>query len=215
MKLDVEISKKLLSREEFMNFFKKTEVLEFCKACDNYGKNHSCPEFEFSVEEYLAPYDFMLVVITIVHKKSVEGIIEYILENRLDSKVVKRYQGEDTNPNSEVSMYIFEKVKDFISDKLLSIENELVDSLSLYPGSCTICDYCEKEYNRPCNNMSKMRYSLEALGFMVSEIYENLGVELLWSIDGIPEKLTSCSGLMLKNELDASLLLENHITIDI
>lgn len=204
MKIKVKIKKEILTRKDFMKFYKKDQVVEFCKSCNNYMRNHSCPDFEFLPEEYLQPYEQMMVILTEIDSKDINGNMEYFKKVVNESNEANRY-GHSGDFESEflnlLSIYIFEKTKKYMSRRILQYESKIKGSLGLFPGSCSLCGVCEKEYNRVCKYPDKMRYSLEALGFMVSDFYNNVfNQELKWSLGELPDKLTTCSAILFVSD---------------
>lgn len=56
--------------------------------------------------------------------------------------------------------------------------------LVLIAGNCDYCELCVKVDRKPCAYPDKMKYSLESLGFHVSELCEKeLGVSLEWNAE--------------------------------
>jgi predicted metal-binding protein len=200
LKINLKIKKEVISKSQYMKYYKKDTVVEFCKACNNYMKNHSCPDFDFLTEDYLEPYDKMLILLTEIDSKEIRDNIEYFKGVVYESKEAKRY-GHDGDFDSQfinfLSVYIFEKTKNFMSKKILKYEDQVKGALGLFPGSCSLCSVCEKENNKPCVYPDKMRYSLEALGFMVSDFYDEVfNQEIIWSQGELPSKFTSCSAIL-------------------
>lgn len=62
--------------------------------------------------------------------------------------------------------------------------NQIAERLPVYvliAGNCEICDTCSKGAGMPCVYPEQMKYSLESIGFHVSDICEHiLGKSLKW-----------------------------------
>lgn len=106
-------------------------------------------------------------------------------------------------------MYAFNDIKDQMTDKLIEIEKDIDNTVGLPPGSCTKCVTCLKQQGEPCISPETLRYSLEALGFMVSDIYKQcLDLELGWAKGELPAAFYSCSALMTKEKIDGTMILD-------
>ena len=203
MEVKTEIFAVQIPMNQLMMSHKREEVLNYCRNCGNYMKNYSCPDFEFDILEYLSNYNYATVIMTKVDSEFISESIdnEYLKDMSCDSKVLRDYEREnpdvDMDLNSKISMFMFNEIKDYMTDKLLDMENYYPNSVSLPPGSCTRCDVCFKKENSKCNAPEKLRYSLEALGFLVSDIYRDIfESELGWAKGKLPESFNTCSAFL-------------------
>ena len=74
---------------------------------------------------------------------------------------------------------------------------------TLVAGNCQICESCSKSEGQPCRFPDLMRYSLESVGFHVSEICEDvLGESLVWQTEN-PKYMAVAGILLEEKELDA------------
>ncbi len=54
-----------------------------------------------------------------------------------------------------------------------------------------------------CVHKDKLRYSLEALGFLVSDIYERFfDMQLGWTENELPESFNTCSAILSGEQID-------------
>ena len=83
-----------------------------------------------------------------------------------------------------------------------SLGRALIEMSKRYPvevliaGNCFLCKPCTKVSGQPCVHPAQMKYSLESLGFHVSDICENLlGVSLEWDTEN-PTYLATAAVLL-------------------
>jgi len=211
MEITIEVEIVQTSMEALMSCQNRAEVLGFCQNCSNYKKNYTCPEFSFELEDYLAPYNYVALVMTTIKKDSFVDDLENLKKHHYKSQVSKNYKRDYPDRSmsweEEFSMYLFNCVKDDVAGSLISIENKVDTALSIPPGSCTRCSICKRVSGEPCIFAKSLRYSLEALGFKVSDIYETFfNKSLDWAGDGLPETFDTCSAIFSKNVLDLDIL---------
>lgn len=209
MNIPVSVDVRLLSKDELMKTYEPEEVLGYCHACDNFEKNHSCPVFSFETKDYLQDYNYAFVIMTTIESKIIEEQKEALAAKHYPSQVYENYLRTATDDqkdfNMMVSMYAFNTIKDEVTERLLRLENIFEGTLSLPPGSCTYCSLCSKQLGKECVRLKDLRYSLEALGFLVSSIYDRVfGKSLTWVEDGLPETFDTCSVLMSKEKLEVN-----------
>ncbi|MBE6413836.1 MAG: hypothetical protein E7035_04700 [Verrucomicrobiaceae bacterium] len=161
--------------------FKLPELL--CGNCPAYNKRWACPPFSFSANEIIADKKFAnLVAIKI--KPTQKNLLPRI---------------------------IIDEARIFFDALFYDIEALYKGSILLLAGSC-ICEQsenCPKQKNLPCVQKDKMRYSLEALGYDVTKISEELlNTKILWQTDVQPEYFTLvyciCSDFDISDEIKIS-----------
>ncbi len=207
MKVNANMHIECVPMEELRTCHKLSEVLGYCTQCSNYRSNHSCPDFDFEVEALLDTYAHAVIIMTRIDTGEIRAQLDLLKKRSFDSAVYDRYASDletaDGGWKTKLSMYVFEAVKDQMTEKLLAVERQVPESLSLPPGACTRCKTCLKTRGLPCTEPNKLRYSLEALGFLVSDIYHKIyGFELQWSANDIPESFDTCSALLVKTPLE-------------
>ena len=212
MILPVKTRVKQISKDELFQFNKQEEVITYCQNCSNYKKNHSCPDFAFDAESLLAPFTHATIILTEIDTEPIRENWDQMEASMFSSRILTNYANKKKKEMplaSIISMYAFEAVKNEMADRLLELENAFEPAFSLPPGSCTRCEVCTKEQGKSCRYPDKLRYSLEALGFLVSEIYkEHFQMELGWAAGELPECFCTCSVLMSDKEIDETWLMK-------
>jgi len=179
MKTKVEYSVQKLSIDELMRFFYEEKVEGYCKNCPNYNKRYTCPPFEFSKIEYIRKFNQVFIIGSKWYKEDIPK--ELWDKNKI--------------------LDAFESMREQVSKIVLDYEKEILGSEALLIGTCTNCEICNKVIDKPCKNKQKQRYSLEALGFLVSDIAKNvLNTEILWQKEGMIDYHFSVSAILLKSE---------------
>lgn len=160
---------------ELMERFRNVErFIAFCRECPNYGRSWACPPFEFDADAYLSRWRYARVIATRITPVA-EGL-----------------------PVSEASR--------FIRGERLRLDNELLVSEAgtggrafSFVGSCLYChdNECTRPCGLPCRHPERIRPSLEAFGFDIAAITEELfSFRLLWPCNGqLPSYLTIVTAL--------------------
>ncbi len=200
MKLPVKVQIKQISKAELMKSHRFEEVLGYCQHCSNYNKNHSCPDFSFEAEALLMPFNYATIILTQIDSEPIRNNWDQMTAAMFPSRIIENYvkeEDEELPLASVISMFAFEEIKNQMADRLLSLEKQLDSALSIPPGCCTRCHSCTKNDGKSCVYPEKLRYSLEALGFLVSDIYiRYFDLELGWASEELPKRFCSCSVLM-------------------
>lgn len=147
-----------------------------CRACPGFASTWSCPEFDFSPEDYWK--DFLL--------------FHLIVE--------KVYNQGSCSPDEAQERLSIEKA--LFNAKMLLKETQFPGSTALVAQECIHCKRCARLMNKPCTHPEIMRYALESLGMLaVNLVKDKFGFELLWS-DGksIPEYYLLVGGILLKKD---------------
>lgn len=163
------------------NYVDVPKFLSYCKKCDSYGKNWSCPEFNFDAEELWKKYKYVYIIGTKV-------IFDKDAINSLENMDVVKEQMQEA----------LWKEKKVLMEKLWKLEEDYSGAISLSAGSCKLCKTCQRQIDKPCIHPDKMRYSIESIGGDVGKTLSKLlGIELQWAKDGkLPEYYTLVSGLL-------------------
>ncbi len=166
--------------KHLLDYHKPEEVFGYCKRCPKYGQFWSCPPYDFDILEHINKFTFATII----------GV-------RID--LVKKDTKEDTIND------FFEK-RQKLSIKLLELEKLHNNTEVLYGGNCSFCEVCSRPSDIPCIAPDKKRFSLESLGFKVSDITEDLlGEKLQWSKGGdLPKYLMSVFAVFSKVKIDVS-----------
>lgn len=170
---------------------------EYCRACPNYNKTWSCPEFDFDPVSYWKRYDTLHLI----------GEKIYLPVNLLSGS----YSSQESSRLTAKIMGIF---KNSLAEELLQMEKEKRGSISLSGGYCTECSReqkmkdtgkqmidsssCTRSRGLPCRHPERMRYSIEALGGNVGlTVTKYLHQKLLWMEEGkMPEYYMLVLGLL-------------------
>lgn len=199
--LPLSVKVKTVSTEALFKTFNRKEVLGYCQQCSNYGNNYSCPDFDFDEEVELKAYPWVTLILTIASTEPLKQQWGLLSTKQFESQVSELHGGASVV--SSVAIQAFNEIKDPMAEVLLEIEGAILDSLSSPPGSCTRCQFCLKSNGKACVYPKQLRYSLEAYGFLVSEIYkEFFALALEWSNNTLPDAYHSCSALFSKTPLD-------------
>jgi predicted metal-binding protein len=163
-----ELTQTIFTEELIRHFRNEEEVSGYCRECENFGKSWGCPPFDFDVEDRLKQYKEVLLVAT---------------------KITPKEQGLPLNAAQELIL----PERRRIDKRLLELEKEHSGLACSYVGKCYYCaeESCSRVCGLPCRHPHLVRPSLEAYGFDVALISQELfGIKLRWSKDGLlPEYL--------------------------
>ena len=165
--------------DEYFNSYVDVEKFqELCKDCEHYGKNWSCPPFDFDIEEYWMSFN-KLKIIAFKFDFSEEELAKTYSDRELDFILKK-----------------FERMKVKLMNDIYALENE--DSVALFLGRCNLCMKCTREFGMPCKMPFKLRYSIESLGGDVDRTIKDLfGFEIIYASNNkLPEYLIFVGGLL-------------------
>ncbi len=170
---------------------------EYCRACPNYNKTWSCPEFDFDPLDYWKRYQTLHLIGEKIY------LPEYLTSGS--------YSPQDTARMTARIMGIY---KNDLAEELLQMEKGKPGSVSLSGGYCSQCaqeqrgdeseeqmidsSFCTRTKGRPCRHPNRMRYSIEALGGNVGlTVTKYLHQKLLWMEEGkLPEYYMLVLGLL-------------------
>lgn len=176
-------------------YFNREKTLGYCKACPNFSKYWSCPPYVFDEAIFLKQFKYMHII-----GRQYE-VSREDLRNIRDPKAVETYCTDK-----------LQAIKVMTWKTLLEIENEVDGVIGLIPGNCPICETtgmeCARKINQPCRNPSLMRYSLESLGFNVTDLLKyEVGMTIKWGDTyRLPEVLTSVSAILCNEEIPKEVL---------
>lgn len=165
-----------VSMDELKKYYKPNQVIDYCKECPSYGKLWSCPPHDFSTFDFLSEFR---------NAKIISGKI-----------VIDKSQVNINTLKEDVGKIFFEARKEF-SDNLISQEAD--NSVAFIAGNCYKCSDCTRLIGGKCIKQDKMRYSLESVGFFVSDITSNiLNQEIQWVKDSVPDYLITVGALFYR-----------------
>ncbi len=202
MELSLNILIKSISREDLMDACHLKTVRGYCQSCMNFQKNYSCPPHAPEGEAYTKPYTHITLIASTLDTQQLTAELDYIKSQTYDSETLRSYKSAETDVFAEVSMYSFDVIKHTLSAKLLSLEPQF-DAVSMPPGKCSLCDPCALRQQLPCRHPNDVRFSLESLGFLVSELLnEQFDLELGWAKGAFPPYFITLSALASNAPID-------------
>lgn len=172
------IKVKTTTIKELLKYHKPEEIFGHCKRCPKYGQFWSCPPYDFNLMEHINKFSFASII-----------AVRIYLSSRVHEEAINEF---------------FEK-REKLSNSLMEIESQKNGSEILYGGNCTYCKVCSRTNGESCIAPKMKRFSLESLGFKVSEILESLMKEKLqWSKgSSTPEYLMSVYAIFSSNEISS------------
>lgn len=164
-----------------MVYSKPEEIHGYCGRCPNYNQFWSCPPHNHSVQDYLSRYNWAYMIGTKVYLNGLVG---------------------DLDP-----LEYYHKIKMDLNSWLISKEPTYPNSEVLISGHCQICQTCSRPANVKCSVPSKRRYSLESLGFKLSDLLNDcFGDGLQWKGSEVPQYLYIITGLLSASEVNSESL---------
>ena len=159
-----------------------------CGNCPAYNKRWACPPF-------ITEND------TIITSKKNANLVSIKIKPTKKNNIPKK---------------IIDEARVFLDELFYKLEALNLNSTLLLAGSC-ICNFadnCPKLKKLPCVRKNKMRYSLEAFGYDVTKISEEiLDTKILWQTDIQPEYFTLV--YCICSDFDISKEIKNYLSNDI
>ena len=169
--------------EEFVENYVDVEHFQgLCKECEDYGKNWSCPPFDFDVMEIWNTFEKLKIIAFKIDFDEEELSREYDVRE-LDF-ILKRV----------------ERMKIKLMNEIYALEDE--NSYGLFLGKCNLCMKCTREFGMPCKMPFKMRHSIESLGGNVDKCIEDIfGFKILYAQNiHLPEYIIYVGGLLYEKK---------------
>ncbi len=168
---------------EFVERYVDVEKFQgLCTDCEDYGKNWSCPPFDFDVMDFWDSFDKLKLIAFKMDFDDDELSNEYS-DKELDF-ILKR----------------LERMKVKLMNDIYVLEDE--NSYALFLGKCNLCMKCTREFGMPCKMPFKMRYSIESLGGNVDQCIEDIfGFEIHYAQNNrLPEYLIFVGGVLYEKK---------------
>ncbi len=162
--------------------FKLAQLM--CGNCPAYNKRWACPPFEMQTKD-------------IVPNKKFANLVAIKIKPTQKNISPKK---------------IIDQARSFLDELFYEFESSNSNHILLLAGSCicSLAENCPKQKNIPCVKKEKMRYSLEALGYDVMKISEELlNIKILWQTDVQPEYFTLV--YCICSDSDISCYLKEHL----
>lgn len=186
---------------ELLNYYKPETINNYCKKCEKFNKVWSCPTFNFDTIDYINKYKFAYIIayrINITAQNNIEDDFNFIKEFIPE---VTEYKDDF----DKIFKTLYYSARLHLDKLLLNLEKDFKSSLAIFSGRCLFCKVCQKEYGLKCLNENNLKYSLEALGFDVSDILKSLlNIEIQWSKESSSQYVTCVSALFSKEEINIS-----------
>jgi len=162
---------------ELMLYYKPEEIHGYCRQCPNHNQYWSCPPHNNSIQDYLSQFNWAYIMGTRVFLNSLPVSMDPI----------KHYHERKKNINLW----------------LINEESRFTDSTVLISGHCEICPTCSRQVGECCSEPSKQRYSLESLGFKISDLITTyFNDNLQWKGSKVPDYLYIVTGLLSASRIE-------------
>lgn len=169
----------LVTRADLLRHHDPVRVQGYCRTCEKHGRFWSCPPFTVSPLTEFAAWTHAVVVcrrIPLAPGTTKEQMLERFLSSRVG-----------------------------FGELMRGLEARSAAVTALIAGHCSGCAECTRAEDQPCRTPERLRYSLEAVGFDVTALTENLaGIKLHWPQTGIPDYLTTVGALLCPDETVAA-----------
>lgn len=161
----------LATRDALLRHHDPERVQGYCRTCEKHGRFWSCPPFTISP---------LLGFPAWTH-----GVI-----------VCRRIQVE-AGTTTEQLVDRFQLARVGFGELIRRLEAPFARVTALVAGHCAGCADCTRGEGKPCRAPSRLRYSLEAVGFDVTGLVEGLaGLKIHWPKSGLPDYLTTVGALL-------------------
>ena len=179
MKKTLNYTIRTISIESLKRYYKPEEIISHCQHCPRYGLNWSCPPHDFNVLEYIARFKLAYIIGV---KVPLSGF----------------------SKKAEAIGY-YHECRHAVNQRLLQYELEISGSVVLIAGHCDLCANCFRQVSLECAYPDQRRYSLESLGFKVSEMMADIFDDRLqWATGQTPDHLYIVSGILSNSTCDVS-----------
>ncbi len=159
----------IVSKADMMRYHDPVRIQDYCRSCEKFGLFWSCPPFEEQPLAQLPEWTHAVLV------------------------TQKTFLTAGTSKDDLIQQFL--DARQILGDMMIEWENG--DSVAVVAGHCFGCTVCTRSKGVACCTPSKMRYSLEALGFDVTGLAEGLaGVTMHWPISGVPDYLITVGALL-------------------
>ncbi|WP_319241909.1 DUF2284 domain-containing protein [uncultured Propionivibrio sp.] len=172
MSIPAKLLTAVVGKTDLMRHHDIDRIQGYCRDCGMYGKFWSCPPFDHQPLTALPEWTHAVLVMwqTPVH---IPDDLNALIEQ---FQAARRQLGE------------------------ILIDYESLGSTAVIAGQCFGCSDCVRGRGAACCSPTRMRYSLESLGFDVSTMTEEfVGHRLAWAADKTPDTLTLVGALLCRN----------------
>lgn len=174
----------VVAREDMLRYHDPVRIKGYCQSCEKYGKYWSCPPFENDPLARLPAWSHAVLV------------------------TQKTWVGDGTNRDGLIDLFLTSR-QAFV-DMMRQRETLSPGAFSVVAGHCSDCTVCTRPRGVTCCAPSRLRYSLEGLGFDVTGLSEGLaGQAIQWPSSGMPDYLITVGALLCRDRQQADLLCES------
>ena len=165
-----------------------------CQGCPDYGRVWSCPPELPPASELFAPFERVhLIGMKVVYKKET------------------REAATSPEKTDRLRAATYGKAKRVLLESLLELEKSIPGSWSIAAGRCELCRRCAREDGLPCRMPERLRYSFSGFGFDLTRMAsEALGLELLWSPQGLPAYNVAVAALLERGHAGQRYLVDSR-----
>jgi predicted metal-binding protein len=175
----------IVSAQALMRHHEPARIHGYCATCPQHGRVWSCPPFERLPLNDFKPWDHAVLVCQKVWTRPSDLRAE-IETGR--ARMIERFH------ESRIGFRAL----------LLEMERRHPDTTALVAGHCQVCAECTRAEGLQCRAPEAVRYSLEAVGFDVAAVAENLaGQKILWPKDHLPEYLLAVGAILCVGDATA------------
>lgn len=185
LKLMMELSVAETEVENLMSNFRDVgRFIGYCRECRNYGRSWACPPFESDPEDELRSWKTATIIVARIEMPPGDNAVGNALE-------------------------LLQPGRSELERLLLDLEKNYGGLAFGFSGGCSHCHTCTRPEGRACRHPELVRPALEAYGFDVCRIMEDiLGDSLQWASGGkLPHTLTLV-GALFHNHPAGSLKIE-------
>lgn len=160
----------LVSREDMMRHYDPERIQGYCRACDKYGLFWSCPPFDAPPLESLPSWSRALLI------------------------TQKTWVPKDACKDDLIRWFL--AARNTLGEFMTTQETD--GAIAIIAGHCSGCPTCPRARGGACCAPTRMRYSLEALGFDITKMVEDLaGQTMDWPESGAPDYLLVVGALLI------------------
>jgi len=171
-----------VTKADLMRYHDPVRIQGYCASCEKHGAYWSCPPFAEPPLDSMPDWSHAVIVCQktwIPAGSTKEQLMERFLEARLH-----------------------------FGKHMQTLERLHEELTALIAGHCSGCDSCTRCEGKPCRLPTRMRYSLEAVGFDVTALAEGLaGQKLHWPKSGLPEYLITVGAVLCPDANAAAMVL--------
>ncbi len=201
--LSPEIYVKTITSEQLFDSYQFVTVRSYCQNCNCHDKNYSCPPFAPSGEKYIVGDNDIALLLTLLDTAPLNHNFEMIATREYPSETRDDYNkhGKELSPYTAISMYAFDDMKAKVQKKLFALEKKF-GFISLPPGKCSLCSTCQRILGNACARPNELRFSLESLGFLVSDLMlRHFDYQITWTENSFSPHFTTLSAMVLSEKL--------------